>query len=89
MGSSHRTTGMSDQHMAPAENLDFDHLRLITVDQLCDLFRIKKSWVYDAVEDGRLPAIRLGKQLRFREAELISFLAAATTVSDQAEGEAA
>ncbi|WP_067484301.1 helix-turn-helix domain-containing protein [Actinomadura hibisca] len=58
---------------------DFESLRLLDVDQVCRLFRIKKSWVYDAVEAGTLPVIRLGRQLRFREPELVAFLADATT----------
>jgi excisionase family DNA binding protein len=53
---------------------EFTSLRLIDVDQLCLLWGVKKSWVYDQVEAGRLPVIRLGKQLRFREADLAGYL---------------
>jgi excisionase family DNA binding protein len=53
---------------------DFAELRLIDVDQLCELWGVKKSWVYDQVEAGKLPAVRLGKQLRFRESDLASYL---------------
>jgi excisionase family DNA binding protein len=35
---------------------------------------VKKSWLYDAVENGALEAIRLGKQLRFRPSALIRYL---------------
>lgn len=52
----------------------FGSLRLIDVDQLCTLWGVKKSWVYDQVEAGKIPAIRLGKQLRFREADLIGYI---------------
>lgn len=31
-------------------------------------------WLYDAVENGALEAIRLGKQLRFRPSALIRYL---------------
>jgi excisionase family DNA binding protein len=34
----------------------------------------KKSWLYDAVENGAIEAIRLGKQLRFRPSALIRYL---------------
>ena len=34
----------------------------------------EKSWLYDAVENGDLEAIRLGKQLRFRPSALARFL---------------
>lgn len=58
------------------ERPQFADLRLINVDQLCTLWGVKKSWVYDQVETGRLPAIRLGKQLRFRESDLVGYLTA-------------
>ena len=34
----------------------------------------QESWLYDAVENGALEAIRLGKQLRFRPSALIRYL---------------
>lgn len=64
--------------MASTET-DYDSLRLISVEELCDLFKVRKSWVYDAVEDGSLPTIRLGRQLRFREIDLAAFLHQAAT----------
>jgi excisionase family DNA binding protein len=38
------------------------------------LLKVKKSWLYDAVESGALEAIRLGKQLRFRSSSLVRYL---------------
>ena len=52
MGDDDRTAN-SDQH----------DLRLLTPDQLCELLQVRKSWVYDQVEAGRLPHLRLGNQL--------------------------
>lgn len=52
--------------MKSTETSEFPGLQLIDVDQLCTLWGVKKSWVYDQVEAGRLPALRLGKQLRFK-----------------------
>jgi excisionase family DNA binding protein len=43
---------------------------LLTPDQLCELLQLKKSWLYDQVESGRLPCVRLGKQLRFRREDI-------------------
>ena len=57
------------------ETSEFVGLRLIDVDRLCILWGVKKSWIYDQVVAGKLPAIRLGKQLRFREADLTGYLA--------------
>lgn len=49
-------------------------LDLLTPDDVCSLLKVKKSWLYDAVETGELEAIRLGKQLRFRPSALIRYL---------------
>jgi hypothetical protein len=34
----------------------------------------EKNWLYDAVENGAIETIRLGKQLRFRPPALIRYL---------------
>jgi excisionase family DNA binding protein len=49
-------------------------LDLLTPDDVCALLKVKKSWLYDAVENGALEAIRLGKQLRFVPSALIRYL---------------
>ncbi len=61
---------------APAalDHANMSELHLVTVDDLCRLWHVKKSWVYDAVKRGVLPAVRLGKQLRFRPIEIEAFL---------------
>jgi excisionase family DNA binding protein len=53
------------------------HLALLTVDDLVALLRVKKSWIYDEVEAGRLRCLRLGRQLRFRVADVDAYLQAA------------
>ena len=49
-------------------------LDLLTPDDVCALLKVRKSWLSDAVENGALEAIRLGKQLRFRPSALIRYL---------------
>ena len=49
-------------------------LDLLTPDDVCALLKVKKSWLYDAVENGALEAIRLGKQLRYRPSALTRYL---------------
>lgn len=48
--------------------------RLITTEELCELWSAKKSWVYDEVQAGRLRHVRLGKRLRFRMSDLNEYL---------------
>jgi len=47
---------------------------LLTVDDVCALLKVKKSWLYDTVERGLITPLRLGKQLRFRPAALTRYL---------------
>jgi excisionase family DNA binding protein len=49
-------------------------LDLLTPDDVCALLKVKKSWLYDTVENGAIEAIRLGKQLRFRPSALVRYL---------------
>lgn len=56
-----------------AQSIYWD-LDLLTPDDVCALLKVKKSWLYDAVESGAIETIRLGKQLRFRPSALIHYL---------------
>jgi excisionase family DNA binding protein len=57
----------------PAQGAYWD-LDLLTPDDVCALLKVKKSWLYDAVEDGSIETIRLGKQLRFRPSAIVRYL---------------
>ena len=63
----------ADGRPDPARNAYWD-IDLLTPDDVCALLKVKKSWLYDAVEDGAIEAIRLGKQLRFRPSALVRYL---------------
>lgn len=54
--------------------MSYDPQQLLSVDQLCELWGVKKSWIYDEVEAKRLPVVRLGRQLRFRRSALEEYL---------------
>lgn len=58
----------------PPDRPDVRDLDLLTPDDVCTLLKVKKSWIYDEVEAGRLDALRLGKQLRFRPSDLARYL---------------
>jgi excisionase family DNA binding protein len=61
-------------HVVPPPLSPHWDLDLLTPDDVCALLKVKKSWLYDAVETGALEAIRLGKQLRFRPSALNRYL---------------
>jgi len=49
--------------------------RLLTVEDVCDLFRFKKSYVYHLTHRGDIPHIKIGNHVRFRQSELEAWLA--------------
>lgn len=57
---------------------------LLTVEQVCALLAVRKSWVYQAVAEGRIPHVRLGERgpVRFRPEELEQWLSRQSTKGD-------
>ncbi len=55
----------------------YDPLELLTPDDVTALLKVKKSWLYDVVERGDLPCVRLGRSLRFRRLDLEAFITSA------------
>lgn len=43
---------------------------LLDAEAVAQLLGQKRSWVYDEVQAGRLPHIRLGRSLRFRPEDI-------------------
>ncbi|WP_019629724.1 helix-turn-helix domain-containing protein [Actinomadura atramentaria] len=56
-----------------------EDLALLDADDVCAILRIKKSWLYDQVEAGKIKVIRLGRQLRFRRADIAEFIESCTS----------
>ena len=48
---------------------------LITPGEAAQLLRVRASWIYDAVRDGRLPCLRVGRHIRFTRPILEQWLA--------------
>lgn len=44
------------------------------VSQAAELLKVSRRTVYRLAASGKLPCYRVGRQLRFREAELLDFL---------------
>jgi excisionase family DNA binding protein len=55
--------------------------RLMTVEDLCAYLGVSKDFIYDEVRDGRLLAIRIARQLRFRIPDVDAFIDANTCTS--------
>jgi excisionase family DNA binding protein len=56
-------------------------VKLLTVEQLCELLQVKKDWVYDHVRAGDIPFVRVGNLLRFREDRINEWLEASSSNS--------
>jgi excisionase family DNA binding protein len=59
---------------------------LLTVAEVARLLRVSNMTVYRLIKAGELPALRVGKNYRIREADLQAFLAVGTVIADEANG---
>lgn len=61
--------------------------KLLTVAEVCELLACKQSFLYDAVQNGRIEYVRIGTQaLRFKRQHVDDFIAARTiAVRDRVE----
>lgn len=47
---------------------------LLRPEEAARLLAVKTNWIYEAVRDGRLPCLRLGRHIRFTQAMLEQWL---------------
>lgn len=48
-----------------------DPLDLLTISDLCQLLKVSRYWIYEQIEAGALPAIRIGSRAwRFTRADI-------------------
>ncbi len=73
MSSPGRRTGetIASELRRPLRPLDGPLLR---PEEVAALLSVKTSWVYDAVRNGNLPCIRVGRHIRFTRAMLEQWL---------------
>lgn len=53
------------------------NISLLTVDELAQKLKVRKSWLYARTMqkgDGAIPRIKIGRHVRFDEAEVIEWL---------------
>lgn len=48
--------------------------RLLTADEVAEMLRVDKSWVYAATRANRIPHLRLGRYVRFSESALEAWI---------------
>ena len=59
---------------------------LLTVAEVASVLRVSNMTVYRLIKAGDLPALRVGKNYRIREADLATFLAEGAVAADEANG---
>ena len=50
-------------------------MKTLIAEEIADMLRVTKGRVYELVRQGRLPAVRIGRQVRFREETVVAWLA--------------
>lgn len=48
--------------------------RLLNADEVSEWLQVSKSWLYDSIESGKFPHVRVGRQVRFRHEDVESYL---------------
>ena len=49
-------------------------IKLLSVEEVCNYLGVSRYFVYDQVRLGALPCARIARQLRFRPADIESFI---------------
>lgn len=62
---------MHHSHSTPAVALSEP---LLDADQAASLLSVRKSWVYEAVRDKKMPCLKVGRHIRFTRPMLESWL---------------
>ncbi len=52
------------------------NMPLLRPDQAAELLAVRPSWIYEAVREGRLPCLRVGRHIRFTRTMLETWLEA-------------
>ena len=48
--------------------------KLLTAEDVSEIFNVDKSWVYHAARNGTLPSVRVGRWVRFQSAAVQDFV---------------
>jgi excisionase family DNA binding protein len=61
------------------QQVNTTHARFLTVGEVAAVLRVSNMTVYRLINGGELPAVRVGRSFRLREADLDAYLAAGLT----------
>lgn len=49
--------------------------RLLTADEVAEFLRVTRGWIYAETRAGRIPHLRLGRYVRYRESAIREWMA--------------
>lgn len=49
--------------------------KLLTVEEIAAMLQVPKTWIYRKTFERKIPFVKIGKYLRFRESEIITYIA--------------
>lgn len=49
-------------------------LELLTLEEMAEILRVKKSWVYARTRDGSIPHLKIGKYCRFELDKVLAWI---------------
>ena len=52
-----------------------DGQQLFTIQEVCQLLGVGRSWVYQRINSGQIPSVRLGGNLRIKRRDLEEYIA--------------
>jgi excisionase family DNA binding protein len=64
-----------------------DGLKLLSVEQVCEILGMSKSWVYKHLRSGDIPSVRLGGSIKVKHADLAAYLKKHRYLQQQGEEE--
>lgn len=56
-----------------------DDLRLLNMDDVCELLGVKKRWLYYQVESKAIKSVKLNSHIRFRRSDVEEYINAHAT----------
>jgi excisionase family DNA binding protein/YgiT-type zinc finger domain-containing protein len=62
------------QNLIRATELDVDQPEVMNVEEVADLLRVSTQTVYNLARSGKLPAVKIGREWRFRRDEILAVL---------------
>ena len=73
MATTSHNNNHADQLQLTPQRADLNE-PLLTPEQAAALLAVRKSWVYEAAREGRIPHLHVGRHLRFTRAALAAWV---------------